>query len=208
MVYILGEDQASKSVVKRIFQTYCAEEELNESLPMRGGEFKNPLYLNKLNRLAETQHVFCLLDSDEIACPGDEISRTISSINANLRLRYAVTEVESWLLSDISGFASYYKIPIGKMPEVSQRRAKREILVNYKPSLFLMHLIQQNSSNQEFVRIFTPINRSRKSPEYNSGIIPYILHAWNPEEARKNSSSLDRMIFRVEEHCRNVKQKV
>lgn len=207
MVYILGEDQASKSVIKRIFQTYCADEELNESLPLRGGEFKNREYLNMLNRLAVTQHVFCLLDSDEIPCPGDEILRTIPSINANLRVRYAVTEVESWLLSDVIGFANYYRIPVGAMPKVSQKKAKREISVNYKPSLFLMHLIQQNSSNQEFVRIFTPVNRNRKSPEYNSGIIPYIMNAWNPEEARKNSSSLDRMIFRVEEHCIKLKQK-
>jgi len=57
----------------------------------------------------------------------------------------------------------------------------------------------KKSKNSEYIQQLTPKKNASKGPEYNSCMLPFIQNAWNIDNARQNSDSLNRMILRIEE---------
>jgi len=62
----------------------------------------------------------------------------------------------------------------------------------------------KKSKNSEFVQQLTPKKNASKGPEYNYCILPFIQNAWDIDNARKNSDSLDRMIIRIDNLVNNT----
>ena len=65
--------------------------------------------------------------------------------------------------------------------------------------MYLTHELIRKSKDLEYIQQLTPKKNAAKGPEYNSCILPFIQSAWNINNARQNSDSLNRMILRIED---------
>lgn len=205
-VHIVGEDQVTSSVIKRIL-THCSDDfeiiQFPESYPRGGGgQIKNNI--PKYNRLSETHPVVLLIDLDNNGCAPLLIKKLIKDKNHDFIFNIAVDEAEAWLMADREGFATYFKIKMEDMPSSHQtkqggRKTVTEMDFDYKSSWFFTHILIQKSENPEFIQQLAPKERASKGPEYNSCVLPFIETAWSVENARQNSDSLSRMISRIKE---------
>lgn len=126
------------------------------------------------------------LDHDG-ACPSDLVQRLAPNRPPLLVLRIAVRAIESWLLSDDRGIAAYLRVPLAKVPR--------------QPD-------QLDQPKQEMVRLarFSGLAAVRRDmvPEdgggrptgkvYTRRLVSFARDHWDPERARKQSTSLDACI--------------
>jgi len=200
-VYIVGEDAVTYAIIKRIL-AYCSTDfEIIAELPARGGQVKSKI--TEFNKLSETYPVVLLIDLDTNDCAPQLIEQLIKNKNSDFIFNIAVDEAEAWLMADRKGFASYFKIKTEDMPTAQQtkqggRKALTEMNFAYKSSMFLTHELIKKSKNLEYIQQLTPKKNAAKGPEYNSCMLPFIHNAWNMDDARLNSDSLNRMILRIE----------
>ncbi|UEA87297.1 hypothetical protein LK406_00490 [Alistipes senegalensis] len=61
-----------------------------------------------------------------------------------------------------------------------------------------MREIISTSTKLEVQKQLTPKEGAKKGPEYNTAMTPFIQEVWNPENARLNSYSLDKMIHHLQ----------
>lgn len=200
-VYIVGEDAVSKEVIKRVL-SYCSEKiRIISELPARGGQVE--ALAKKFNNLSKNAPVILLLDSDN-DCPPAKLNSIVSNFKkeSNFIINIAYDEVESWLMADMDNFSSYFGVPenVIPLPSVISRKDenRKEIIFPLKPSLFMMMEIIPKSTNFEIRRRLTPVKGSKKGPEYNSTMIPFISEMWNVDNAAQNSDSLIKMIKRIQ----------
>jgi len=206
-VYIVGEDAVTFAVIKRIL-TYCSPDfEIIIELPARGGSVKSKI--QEFNKLSETHPVVLLIDLDYHDCAPQLIERLIKDKNDDFIFNIAVDEAEAWLMADRDGFASYFKIKIEDMPYAHQtnqggRKRLIEMSFDYKSSMYLTQELIKKSKSPEHVQQLTPKKNAAKGPLYNECMLPFIQNAWNIDNARQNSDSLNRMILRLEKLIRKT----
>ena len=200
-VYIVGEDAVTTSIIKRIL-IYCSDcFEIISELPARGGQVKSKI--KEFNELSNFYPVVLLIDLDNDDCAPLLLNRLIENKNDNFIFNIAVDEAEAWLMADKEGFSTYFKIKLEDMPFAYQtkqggKNALTEMYFAYKSSMYLTHELIKKSKSLEYKQQLTPKKGAAKGPEYNSCMLPFIQNAWDIDDARKNSDSLNRMILRVE----------
>jgi len=200
-VYIVGEDDVTLAVIRRVL-TYCSDDyEIIQNLPARGGQVKSRI--SEFNKLSETHPVVLLIDLDNDVCAPLLINKLIKDKNKDFIFNIAVDEAEAWLMADVKGFASHFRIKIEDMPSAHQtrqggRKGLTEMNFAYKSSMYLTHELIKKSKNSEYIQQLTPKKNAAKGPEYNSCMLPFIQNIWNIDDARQNSDSLNRMITRIE----------
>lgn len=201
-VYIVGEDSATKEIIKRVIGFCSAEINIIAELPARGGQIKKDIL--KFNELSKSFPVVLLTDLDSFNCAPEMIRKLIGETpkEKSFILNIAIDEAEAWLMADREGFSRYFHVPVQLIPLPSSVRFKNnsyrnEMVFDYKASLYMMHRIIPNSTKEEIIKQLLPIKGSKKGPEYNSAIEPFIRDHWNIENAMLNSNSLVRMISRI-----------
>jgi len=205
-VVIVGEDPVTREVIKKLLEVICPNgfNVIRED-PVRGSEIKKlaPNY----NLLAQSLPVILLADLDNNNCPPTEQAAWLNNQpkHPNLMFRFAIDEAESWLLADRPGFAAFLGIDMVHIPEPTASRSREprnlEIRPRYKSSLFLMRELASISPKTELKRQLTPLDKTSKSAEYNSALLPFISLHWNVNTAKQNSYSLQKMVHRLEEWC-------
>ena len=200
-VYIVGEDEVTLAVIRRVLAYCSADYEIIQNFPARGGQIKSKIF--EFNKISETFPVVLLIDLDNDDCAPLLMKKLIKEKNENFIFNIAVDEAEAWLMADRKGFASYFNIKVDDMPSAHQtkqggKKALTEMNFRYKSSMYLTHELIKKSKNSEYVQQLTPKKNAAKGPEYNSCILPFIQDAWNIDAARQNSDSLNRMILRLE----------
>jgi len=200
-VYIVGEDDVTLAVIRRVLTHCSADYKIIQSLPARGGQIKSKI--SEFNKLSETHPVVLLIDLDNNDCAPQLLRQLIKDKKNDFIFNIAVDEAEAWLMADRKGFATYFKIKMEDMPFAHQtkqggRKALTEMNFAYKSSRYLTHELIQKSKSSEFIQQLAPKNKASKGPEYNSCMLPFIQYAWNIDDARENSDSLNRMILRIE----------
>ncbi|HOT96581.1 MAG TPA: hypothetical protein PLN61_02130 [bacterium] len=199
---IVGEDIATREIIKRLISQYCSHAAILREEPARGSEIQ--AQIRRYNMLAESYPIFVLTDEDG-ECPPNKIQSWFGGdiIAPQMLFRVAVDEAESWLLADHSGFSNYFRIANEEIPLSAVRGNEKEVSfsIRYKTSLFIMLELVPKSRSASVREQLTPRNRAHKGPAYNSAMVPFIINKWNPEMARQNSSSLDRAIIRLLEFC-------
>ena len=204
-VYIVGEDPVTYSVLKKIL-FYCSSDfEIVSELPARGGQVKSKIM--EFNKLSETYPVVLLIDLDNNVCAPQLMKQLVKDKSNDFIFNIAVDEAEAWLMADRGGFATYFKIKIENMPSAYQtkqggRKPLTEMNFAYKSSLYLTHELIKKSKNEEYISQLTPKKGATKGTEYNTCMLPFIQNAWNIDNARKNSDSLNRMVLRIEKLLR------
>jgi len=199
-VYIVSEDAVTSAIIKKIL-AHCSDSfEIIIELPARGGQIKNKI--QEFNKLSKHHPVILLTDLDSDTCAPILLNRLIQNKNDKFIFNIAVDEAEAWLMADIEGFASYFKIKITDMPFSHQtkqggRKPLTEMYFACKSSWYLTNELIKKSKSAEYIRQLTPKPGASKGPEYNSCMLPFIENAWDIENACQNSDSLSRMIARV-----------
>jgi len=199
-VYIVGEDPVTYAIIKKVLFYCSADFEIIAELPARGGQVKSKIA--EFNKLSETYPVVLLIDLDNNDCAPQLMQQLVKDKNKNFIFNIAVDEAEAWLMADREGFASYFKIKVSDMPSAHQtkqggRKMLTEMYFAYKSSMYLTHVLIKKSKKSEYIQQLSPKKGAAKGPEYNSCILPFIQNAWNIDNARKNSDSLNRMIIRI-----------
>jgi hypothetical protein len=131
---------------------------------------------------------FLVLSDLEEECAPTQINEWLNTPkNHNLIFRIAVKEIESWLLADKSGFASFLNINRELMP--------RDVDSIPDPKQCLINLVKR--SRKKLLReaiVPVPGRTAKIGPDYNGQLSLFVFNTWNITEAMANSESLRRAI--------------
>jgi hypothetical protein len=200
-LYIVGEDDVTKAIIQKLLLFSSKNVTIISDFPARGGKIKS--MVDKFNNLSEFNPVILLTDLDTYDCAPTLLNNWFKKIprKPNFLVRIAIDEAEAWLMADREGFANYFKVPIDKIPNSKPISKFRPAIIEmdfpYKSSLFMMREIIPFTSFSTYKDKLLAKDGLSKGPEYNTSIIPFI-NSWNIQNARKNSSSLDRTVNRLE----------
>jgi len=104
--------------------------------------------------------------------------------------RFAVNELESWLIADRDGLAKYLRIPVSQVPLHPERETNPKRKLADLARLSKKKAIRDGIAPQ-------PSHRSIVGPEYVSLMNEYIIHHWNIDAALNVAPSLERCVRRL-----------
>lgn len=201
-VYLVGEDEVTKAVIRRIMTQYAPNLAVKEELPARGSEIKNKIA--NFNRLAASTPVVLLTDLDTEDCAPAAKRKLLEGLvqNEDLIVNVAVDEAEAWLLADRDCFSRFLGVGSECMPTSAMQKQggmveRREMRLPVKASYYLTHSLALKSSKDEIRTQIGSQGRKCKGKEYNMALLPFIEKEWDVEKARAHSDSLDRMVRRL-----------
>lgn len=203
-LYIASEDEVTKRITEKLLSKYCRDYYVINNFPYRGGGLKK--LIPSLNNLAADRVVVLLMDLDTEDCPPSLKAKMFNGLTKedNLFFNIAVDEAEAWLMADAQNFAAYFGLDVKDIPQsalIKQGgpRTVKEIDCKMKSSFYLTHELAPNSSKREIREsvAVNPFLTACKGENYNAPIIQFIENFWDPETARQNSDSLNRMIERI-----------
>lgn len=145
-----------------------------------------------LNQTARGFAVFMLADQDSPdPCPPQLIRSWIKGPrHPHLFLRIAVMEVESWIMADRSGIASFLSIPLSRIP------VDTDVLLH--PKEFLVSLARSGSKKRLRAELVPkPGATSKVGPGYNVRLGEFVRLYWDVERASQTSNSLKRTLARL-----------
>jgi hypothetical protein len=184
-INIVIEDDLSEAVVRRILNDFSIFA-IGYSYGKGGfGYIKQKL--QAFNNAARGTPFIILVDL-EAECPPKQIREWLTMpIHPNLVFRVAVNEVESWLLADRRGFASFLGINQETIPKNTDE-------IDY-PKRYLIDLVRRSRKRglREAI-IPSPNSTARVGPDYNGQLSFFVLNIWNIREAMLHSDSLQRAV--------------
>lgn len=200
-VYIVGEDDATKEIIRKVIN-YCGNKiQIITELPARGGQLKSKIH--EFNSLSKSYPVILLTDLDNYDCPATLIkSWNIVDKSEGFMINIAIDEAEAWLMADRESFAKYFYvnenlIPTSHKTKLNGPHYTTEMNFPYKASLYLNSRIIPESESDSIRKQMLPANGAVKGKEYNVIVIPYIRNYWDVEKAMSNSDSLRRMVDKI-----------
>ncbi len=191
-IQIVVEDELSDALIRRILKESRNTFEVGTSYGKRGyGYIKEKV--RAFNKAARGTPFLVLSDLEEAECAPTQIKEWLQvPAHPNLLFRVAVREVESWLLADKPGFASFLNINKELIPENADGISD--------PKQFLINLAKR-SRKRALREAIVPIPNStaRVGPDYNGQLSSFVFNAWNIVEAMGNSESLRRTVKALNE---------
>jgi hypothetical protein len=140
------------------------------------------------NNAAKGIPFLVLADLERASCAPEVVNEWLpAGPNPNLILRFAVREVEAWLLADREALADFLGVHIAIVPiNVEQLDDPKRELVN----------IARRSSRSDIRRDIVPRTGSSAvvGRGYNARLQHFVVAAWRPDIARNNANSLARTL--------------
>ena len=202
-VYIVGEDEVTKAIIRKALKEYAPALQVAGELPARGSEIKSKI--RGFNDLSVRTPVVLLTDLDTDDCAPMTKRKLLGDMEKqdDFIVNIAVDEAEAWLMADRDNFAAFLGIDTEKMPASSPQKqggmkACQEMRIPMKASYYLTHSLILESSKAELKAQMKSHGRKCKGKEYNTAMLPFIDSQWNMEKAKENSDSLRRMIERLQ----------
>ena len=196
-VFISGEDDATRAVIRRLVSDYNPKLHIIQSLPAA-------MYLHGV---VNQYPIILLTDLDDDPCAPIGKTNLLNGItqSSGFVINIACDEVEAWLMADTEGFANFFGIPLTEMPKflpqkMQGRKPLSEISLNVKSSWHFTHQLAHLSTKSDVrAQVSVPLNdKTCKGKEYNTAVVPFIEKVWKPETGRLVSDSLNRMINRIQ----------
>ncbi len=130
------------------------------------------------------------------SCPPEAHRRYVAnhcaSIPPSFLCRFAVNELESWLMADREGMASFFQIPAAKIPLHPETEPD--------PKRTLVNLARLSRiARLRDALVPPPRHGGAVGPGYTSAIAEFVARQWSPERASANSPSLFRCMRRLHE---------
>ena len=188
-VILAVEDVLGEAVSKRVLAAMGVT--VSQELGFKGKGYLQRKAQN-LNRAANGLDVFMLVDQDSgTACPPQLIRSWIRGPrHPRFFLRIAVLEVESWIMADQKGIASFLSVPPSRIPVDTDGLPH--------PKEFLVSLARR--SNRKRLKadlIPRPGATSKVGPGYNQRLEEFVRLHWDIERASQTSNSLQRTLGRL-----------
>ena len=185
------EDDLSKAIGKRLLAELPTPVVPNLIL-QKGGFGYLKSRMNSWRELSQRQIVLVLTDLDRVACPvalsADWLGKTPRP--ANLLLRIAVREVESWVLADHVAMRQLIgsKGPLPPQPDD---------LPDPKQHFLKLAKLAPRPIRQDLVKESGAV--ASQGMGYNACLTAWVQSDWNPERASERSPSLARTRRRLKE---------
>jgi hypothetical protein len=184
MIYInlASEDDLSEAVMTRLLSHFGNKFSVVNTYSRQGfGYLKSNL--KGFNQAAAHTPFFVLTDLDQHICPSALLNDWINfDVNSGLIFRIAVREVESWLLADIRGLATFLRISANNFSK------NPDDIPDPKNELIRLAAKSRNRILREDI---VPINEGAViGPNYNGALMPFVFNSWDIAEAQKFSRSL------------------
>ncbi len=150
--------------------------------------------IQNFNKTAQSILYLVLVDfmDTKLECPAQVISEWLPHKNELMFFRVVVREIESWVLADRENLAAFLNVNIELIPvsPESEPDPKRK-LIN----------IARKSRSKKIRDALVPDQNStaQVGKLYTSEIKRFVSNSWNIDNARKNSPSLDKCLFRLSE---------
>ena len=197
LLTIAAEDVLCEAVARRLVSDYLPDVDIREPALGLSGRDDLRRRIKSCNAIAEhIGPVFVVTDADRPdPCPPKLLANWVAGLYTSdrLLLRFAVMEVEAWILADRPGCADWLRISEAIVPRVPENEID--------PKRRIVQLAGRSRSR----RIRTAIvpqsgpGTNRVGPDYNTEVSRFVHEDWNPELARRNASSLERAIRRLGE---------
>lgn len=185
-IHLVVEDDLSDAVLRKILRESSNNFAVGSSFGKCGyGYIKQKVHA--FNSAAKGTP-FLVLSDLEAECVPIQIKEWLPvPKHHNLLFRIAVREIESWLLADRAGFASFLSIKREFIPKnVDEINDPKQVLIN------LAKRSRKRALRQAIVPI--PDRTARVGPDYNGQLSSFVISVWNITEAIKNSDSLRRAV--------------
>ena len=187
---LIVEDQLSEYVVRKMLQEFNAGYQVSNAL--RWNKDKIRTRVNAINMSSHGAAFFVLTDQDtKDRCPPDAINELSAPIHQNLLYRFAVMEVESWVMAHRTAISQYLSVPLSKIPlDTDAIDTPKEYLIN---------LVRKSRSSKIRKDIVPRQNSTAKvGPDYNGRLIDFVSQHWDVRVASQSSQSLQRAFARLE----------
>lgn len=187
-LYIVCEDQLSEAVIRRMVAESRSTRIKNIVALGKKGRGYIKTKINEFNNQNDLLF-FVLADLDNDECAPVLIDSWMKRpLQQNIVLRFAVREVESWLLADTKGFAQYASLAHSL---IKKEVNNPDAISDPKETLIaLVGRCRKRVLKDDIVRKGEP--SYRPGPGYNSRLIDYVESHWEIERAVLLSESLKR----------------
>ena len=186
---LIVEDPLSEAVARRILEKADRSYEVVNVLRWNKDKIKRKI--KNINHAARGFAYFVLTDQDtEDRCPPNAISELREPVHSNLLYRFAVMEIEAWVMAHREAVSSFLYVPINKIPDdVDDIKNPKEYLIN----------LARKSRSSRIREDIPPRNKttSKVGPDYNGMLIDFVTERWDIDVAAIYSRSLKRTIERL-----------
>lgn len=189
---LIVEDPLGEAVANALLEQTGKNYQIKNRLFLGKSEIR--ANINALNESSKGFPHFVLTDQNSAHdCPPTEISKWIKGPkNPNLIYRFAVMEVESWVMAHRKAFTKFLSVPLNRVP-LHTDKIKH-------PKEFLIGLARKSRSVRLREDIVPPPGATSKTgPDYNGRLGEFVRQDWNAQAACKHSPSLERTFRRLRE---------
>lgn len=130
---------------------------------------------------------FVLVDLDSDECPASLRNEWLGNTDSPIIFRVAVRTVESWILADQAGIASFLAVPVARIP------AMPEILPDPKGTLVSLAARSKRRTVRDGVAPRLEAGK-KVGPLYTQMLVEFVREHWNIDSAMVASPSLARCI--------------
>ncbi len=187
---LIVEDQLSDTVARKMLEETGKNYEVANVVIWNKDKIKKEI--KQINKAANNQVYFVLTDQDtNNRCPPDAIRELPGPVNQNLFYRFAVMEVESWVMAHRESISKFLSVPVNRIP------MDTDTIIN--PKEHLINLARKSRSKRIRDDI-APRNNStsRVGPDYNGRLGQFVSEYWDVRTASQCSPSLRRSFRRLE----------
>lgn len=186
-IQLVYEDIVSQTVMEKMIAHFIPKFQIVRMDNCYGHSKMFQNFSKYLNAASHGINYFILTDLDRIPCPVELIKNwSAGNCPNNLIFRIAVHEVESWLLADRTGFASFFAVSESIIPK------QPDEVIDAKESLISLG---KRSRRRKIREGIVPIDSfARIGPSYNDIVPRFVNDYWKLENARLHSPSLERAL--------------
>jgi hypothetical protein len=185
------EDVVSEAVARRLVTVIRPDLQITGVVRKNGKSYVRHR-IRELNRAARSVPVFVMIDLDTpVPCPADVIRSWLpTSFAPNLLFRVAVMEIESWIMADRIAFATFFSVPLQRVPEHPDAilKPKEQIVAIARKS-------RRKEIRQDMVP--SPGDTRVVGPAFNARLTAFVTDVWNPNMAVNASPSLRSAVTRL-----------
>lgn len=181
---LIVEDSLSEVVARKMLAETGKGYQVTNSLLWNKGKIK--LNVGDINNAAQGYIYFVLTDQDtNDRCPTQAISEIPDPIHPNLLYRFAVMEIESWVMAHRDAISSFLSVPINRIPNNTDSLSD--------PKKYLVDMARRSKSSR-IRKDIAPRNNSTSKVgfDYNGRLIEFVTEYWNIHTASQHSPSLFR----------------
>jgi len=189
-VHLAVEDELSEAVLRRLLAYANRGYAVGTAYGRSGyGYLRNSIA--GWNRAARVVPFVVLTDLDTYPCPAALIDEWIPRHrHANLLLRVAVHEVESWVLADPANLSVFLRVNSSIIPRDPDSLPD--------PKAVLVDAAGRSRSREIRSRVAPKRGSTAKQgPDYNACLIQFVAGTWSVDTAAAASPSLKRTVARL-----------